>query len=1112
MNKIYRIVWNAISCKSVAVSEHARGRGKSSGKSNTTTCVLKAVALAAITLSAPAAFAGNIANCNKPGDGSGGAWGSYNGGWVGQTYNTSGSELDCRHGSGVILSESTAASGGGLDGASAYIAIGSTGYESTGQMTLHGPNGITLDGDVLITGNLTLGGNVAIPYFHSNSTLPDSVASGTDAVAIGGNAIASTANSVALGADSLADSTTLSTSGFKPGSTAIAGATAAGEVSIGKAGAERRVTNVAAGLNGTDAVNVSQLQSEDAKLNQIGANTAAALGGGSTYDSTTGAITNPTYVIGGNTYNTIAGAFTDIDNRTTQNTTQIANIDDRVTQNTTQISNIDERVTQNTTQIANIDDRVTQNTTQISNITTQLNNGEVGLVQQDADTGNITVAKALNGSTVDFAGTKGARKLTGVAAGDVNTSSADAINGSQLYTVAESAASAIGGGSSVNSDGSISAPTYVIGGNTYNTISGAITNIDDRTTQNTTQIANIDDRVTQNTTQISNIDDRVTQNTTQISNIDDRVTQNTTQISNITTQLNNGEVGLVQQDADTGNITVAKALNGSTVDFAGTKGARKLTGVAAGDVNTSSADAINGSQLYTVAQSAASAIGGGSSVNSDGSISAPTYVIGGNTYNTISGAITNIDDRTTQNTTQIAQNSTDISNLTTQLASGQVGLVQQDAATNGITVAKDTGGTTVDFTGTDGQRTLTGIAAGAIGASSTDAVNGSQMYNVSTSMASALGGGSSVNADGTITLPSYVVGGVTVHNAGDAISNIDARTTQNSDAISSLASDMSNGNVGLVRQDPSSRTITVAKGTDGTVVDMSGTAGARTVTGVAAGSVSATSTDAVNGSQLYNIAQSTASAIGGGATVNADGTISGPTFNVGGTTVNNLADVVTNIDTRMTHTTSEINSINNTLTQIATGNAGVKYFHSNSELADSQAMGANAVAIGGNAKATADNSVAIGANSVADRANTVSVGAEGSERQITHVAAGTQGTDAVNVDQLNQMVSNATGSLPAGVSAKDYTDQRINAVQNSVNQVAKNADAGVASAMAMPNLTPSRPGNTVIAAGAGAYRSGSAVGVGATYRSRNSKWLVNSALSLSSTGDLGVRTHVGYEF
>jgi len=1049
MNKIYRIVWNAVSCKSVAASEHARGRGKGSSKSNTTTSALKAAALAAMALGAPAAFAGNIANCNQPTNGSGGAWGSYNGGWVGQTYNTNGSELDCRNGSGVILSESYPATGGGLNGSSAYISVGSTGYESTGQILLHGPSGITLDGNVTVTGDLTVLGKFNVPYFHSNSTLPDSVASGANAVAIGGNASASTANSVALGAGSVANSATLSTAGFQPGSAAIAGATAAGEVSVGNAGAERRVTNVAAGLNGTDAVNVSQLQSEDAKLNQIGANTAAAIGGGSSYDPSTGTISNPTYVVGGNTY-----------------------------------SNMSEAIT-------NVDDRLTQNTTDISNITTQLNSGEIGLVQQDASTGNITVAKALGGSIVDFTGTGGARKLTGVAAGNVDAASVDAVNGSQLYTVAQSTASAIGGGSTVNSDGSISAPTYVIGGNTYNNMSQAITNIDDRTTQNTTQIA-----------------------------------QNTTDISNFTTQLNSGEIGLVQQDVATGNITVAKALGGSIVDFTGTAGARVLRGVAAGQVSSASFDAVNGAQLFGVSSSIANAMGGNSTVNTDGTISAPTYVIGGNTYNNMSQAITNIDDRTTQNTTQIAQNSTDISNLTTQISqnttdisnittqinSGEIGLVQQDATTNDITVAKNSGGTSVDFTGTDGQRTLTGVAAGAIDASSFDAVNGSQLYNVSTSMANALGGGSSVNADGTISVPNYIVGGVTVHNAGDAITNIDVRTTQNSEAISSLTTDLNSGNVGLVKQDQTSRTINVAKDTDGTVVDMSGTAGARTVTGVAAGAVSATSTDAVNGSQLYTVAQSTAAAIGGGATVNADGSISAPTFEVGGTTVNSLADVVTNIDTRVTNSATEINNINNAITQIATGNAGVKYFHSNSDLADSQATGVNAIAIGGNAKATADNSVALGANSVADRANTVSMGSEGNERQITNVAAGTQSTDAVNVSQLNEAVTSAMGSLPAGMSAKDYTDNRINSMQNTVNQVAKNAYAGVAAAMAMPNMAPSKAGNTVVAVGAGAYRSGSAVAASATYRSRDSKWLVNGALSVTSTGDAGARAQVGYEF
>ncbi|MFP3435986.1 hypothetical protein SB781_40175, partial [Paraburkholderia sp. SIMBA_061] len=78
-----------------------------------------------------------------------------------------------------------------------------------------------------------------------------------------------------------------------------------------------------------------------------------------------------------------------------------------------------------------------------------------GLVQQDATTRNISVAKTTDGTIVDFTGTAGARKLTGVHAGDVSASSADAINGSQLYSLANSTASAIGGGSTVNSDGSI---------------------------------------------------------------------------------------------------------------------------------------------------------------------------------------------------------------------------------------------------------------------------------------------------------------------------------------------------------------------------------------------------------------------------------------------------------------------------------------------------------------------------------------------------------------------------------------------------------------------------------------------------------------------------------
>ena len=100
-----------------------------------------------------------------------------------------------------------------------------------------------------------------------------------------------------------------------------------------------------------------------------------------------------------------------------------------------------------------------------------------------------------------------------------------------------------------------------------------------------------------------------------------------------------------------------------------------------------------------------------------------------------------------------------------------------------------------------------------------------------------------------------------------------------------------------------------------------------------------------------------------------------------------------------------VNNVNN--------GGGIKYFHTNSTLADSTATGKNAVAIGGAAKASADNAVALGSNSVADRANTVSVGAAGSERQIANVAAGTSATDAVNVAQLKSVASSVNGAQTA---------------------------------------------------------------------------------------------------
>jgi autotransporter adhesin len=308
-----------------------------------------------------------------------------------------------------------------------------------------------------------------------------------------------------------------------------------------------------------------------------------------------------------------------------------------------------------------------------------------------------------------------------------------------------------------------------------------------------------------------------------------------------------------------------------------------------------------------------------------------------------------------------------------------------------------------------------------------------------------------------------------------------------------------------VQQDSATGNITVASATNGQLVNFTGTQGARVLTGVANGAVNSTSLDAVNGSQLYAMQDNLQQQISGITTQ-----MTSIDSRVTEITVNNASNGSATGDNS---TATGANSTASGSDSTATGaNSTASGNNSTADGAGSMASGDNSTAMGHHAKATGNNSVAIGADSVADRDNTVSMGSAGHERQITNVAAGTEDTDAVNLGQMNSALHAAVGDLPAGMSAKDYTDQQVNAVQDSVNQVAKNAYAGIAAAMAMPNMTPSGPGKTIVAGGAGAYKNGSALAVGVTHRSMNGKWLVNGAVSATSTGDAGVRAQVGYEF
>ncbi|AOJ33193.1 ESPR-type extended signal peptide-containing protein [Burkholderia metallica] len=1195
------------------------------------------------------------------------------------------------------------------------------------------------------TGSIAIGSAAASTQANATAIGRSATAGATNATVLGSGAVATGVNGIAVGQSAQARGPSAISVGFRAnaqGTSSVAlGTDAVADrdytVSVGSAAQRRQVVNVAAGTQATDAVNVSQLQP-----------VVTALGGGAAIDRTTGAVTGPTYTLAnGGAQTTVDGALGALDGAlTTANGNIARNTGDITTINTkldglsngtiglvqqsaaganltvgastdgtavdftgtdgvrtltgvkagavsatssdavngSQLHGVADSVASaigggsvvnadgsisapsftlgdgsgGTTTVrsvggavANLDGRVTTNEGDIASLADQIGSGTVGLVQQAGAGANITVGANTDGAAVDFTGTDGARTLTGVKAGTVSASSEEAVNGSQLYGVADSVASAIGGGSVVNADGSISAPSFTLGDGsggttTVRSVGGAVANLDGRVTTNEGDIASLAD------------------------------------------QIGSGTVGLVQQAGAGANITVGANTDGAAVDFTGTDGARTLTGVKAGAVSATSSDAVNGSQLHGVADSVASAIGGGSAVNPDGSISAPSFTLGDGsggttTVRSVGGAVANLDGRVTTN-------EGDIASLADQIGSGTVGLVQQAGAGANITVGANTDGAAVDFTGTDGARTLTGVKAGTVSATSSDAVNGSQLHGVADSVASAIGGGSAVNPDGSISAPSFTLGDgsggtTTVTSVGGALTNLDGRVTTNEGDIASLADQIGSGTVGLVQQAGAGANITVGANTDGAAVDFTGTDGARTLTGVKAGAVSATSSDAVNGSQLHGVADSVASAIGGGSVVNPDGSISAPSFTVGDgsggtTTVHSVGDAVTNLDGRVTTNEGAVASLadqigsgtlglvqqagpgadltvgahtdgmavnfagtmgNRTLSGVANGvndddavtiaqlratglidytgkeiaavtyddislasvtfggSAGTKLLNvgpgliaagsmeavnggqlydlqerfaqeyarldgrvgdleagggsgggggggggglvgpgtggegslvvgdgtvasgenssaigqgsaasgnggtavgqgSNASGSNSSAIGQGAVAsgdsstaVGQGSKATGSGSVAIGAGSVADRDNSVSVGSAGHERQITNVADGTAPTDAVNVRQM---------------------EQRFGETNRMINDVAKNAYAGVAAAMAMPNLTPSQPGKTVVAAGAANYKSGSAIAAGATYRTRDGKWLMNGAVSVTSTGDAGVRAQVGYEF
>ncbi|EAA5674288.1 YadA-like family protein [Escherichia coli] len=571
-------------------------------------------------------------------------------------------------------------------------------------------------------------------------------------------------------------------------------------------------------------------------------------------------------------------------------------------------------------------------------------------------------------------------------------------------------------------------------------------------------------------------------NGSQLKTTNDNVSTNTTNITNLT-----DSVGDLKDDSLLWN----KAAGAFSAAH-GTEATSKITNLLAGKVSSDSTDAINGSQLYGVADSFTSYLGGGADISDAGVLTGPTYTIGGTDY-------TNVGDALAAINTSFSSSLGDA--LLWDATAGKF------SAKHGIN---------------NDPSVITDVANGAVSSTSSDAINGSQLYGVSDYIADALGGNAVVNADGSITTPTYAIAGGSYDNVGDALEAID---TTLDDAL--LWDETANGGNGA---------FSAAHGKDKT---------ASVITNVANGAVSATSSDAINGSQLYSTNKYIADALGGDAEVNADGTITAPTYTIANTDYNNVgealdaldnnallwdatanngagaysashdgkASIITNVadgnigeDSTDAINGSQLNATNMMIQQnseiinqlagdtsknyIGDNGAGINYVRTNdSDLAfnDASAAGIGSTAVGYNTVAKGDSSVAIGhgSNSIVETSialgsesvssrlivkgsrNTrvtengveigydttdgellgaLSIGDDGKYRQIINVADGSEAHDAVTVRQLQNAIGAVATTPTKYYHANSTAEDSLAVGEDSLAMGAKtivNGNAGI---------------------------------------------------------------------
>ena len=820
---------------------------------------------------------------------------------------------------------------------------------------------IGFNADAIGKSSLALGDNASAGETNSIAIGQGSEASKLDSIALGSNSRSAGENAIALGNNSNAGGKNSLAFGFNTtanGDNAVAigansSAGADNTVSVGSSSLKRKIVNMGNGdINNvsSDAINGSQLYA-------ISKSVSDRLGGyhddPDNVINSDGTLKAPTYYLQSGQYNNVGEALQSIDNNT-------LHWDSKSNKYSASHTVFNANGSVKSTSAKNIITDVADGTISATS-SDAVNGSQLYNLKQDALLWDGTAFSAKHGTSNTNS------KITNVADGAVSASSKDAVNGSQLYDLKQDALLWDGTAFSAkhgtsNTDSKI---TNVLAGTVSSTSTDAI---------NGTQLQSAASTITSylgGGAAMSN-DGVFTGPQYNIGG------KNYTNVGAALTALDND--ALLWDATANSNTGAFSAAHGTL------KTASKITNVANGDILANSYDAINGSQLYSLADSFTSYLGGGADINNAGVLIAPTYTIGSKTYNNVGDALNAIN-----------------SSFSTSISDALL----WDSTANKFS-AKHGGTNSI----------ITNVADGTISSTSSDAVNGSQLYDTSKYIADALGGDAEVNADGTMTAPTYSIANEDYHSVGEALDALDDNALLwDEDAGAYNASHDGN---------------------------------ASKITNVAAGDLSTTSTDAVNGSQL------------------------------------NATNILVTQNSQM------INQLagNTSETYIEENGAGINYVRTNDNglaFNDASASGIGATAVGYNSVAEGDSSVAIGqgssssvdtgialgSSSVSSRVivkgsrNTsvtengvvigydttdgellgaLSIGDDGKYRQIINVADGSEAHDAVTVRQLQNAIGAVATTPTKYFHANSTAEDSLAVGEDSLAMGAKtivNGNAGI---------------------------------------------------------------------